>query len=263
VHSLEGGRFTVDGVEFVTGWQRPSIAGSLTIVKDERMVEPYRELFARYPHPRVVELGIYQGGSVALIALLAKPRKLLAFELEEAPVEPLLELLRERGLEEVVRPYFGVDQRDKARLAQVLDDEIGDEPLDVVVDDASHLYEPSVASFEVLFPRLRPGGAYVIEDWTAQDILAMAVAHGLRDPDSASASEHERLRDHMANLPGSVPISHIALDLALGCAQAGGIVGKVVLTPQWIVVHRGDQEVDPSTFRLQDLYEDHYRVLAR
>jgi predicted O-methyltransferase YrrM len=261
VHGLEVGRFTVDGVEFVTGWQRPSIAGSLTIVKDERMVEPYRELFARHPRPRVVELGIYQGGSVALIALLAKPRKLVAFELEAAPVEPLLDLLRERGLEEVVRPYFGVDQQDKGRLAQVLDDEFGDEPLDVVVDDASHLYEPSVASFEVLFPRLRPGGAYVIEDWTAQDLLAMTLAHGLRDP--ASSSQHDQLRDRLAELPGSVPISRIALELALGCAQAGGIVGDVVLTPQWIVVHRGDQEVDPTTFRLQDIYEDHYRVLTR
>ena len=39
------------------------------------------------------------------------------------------------------------------------------EPLDLVIDDASHLYGPTMASFEVLFPRLRPGGLYVIEDW--------------------------------------------------------------------------------------------------
>jgi hypothetical protein len=38
-------------------------------------------------------------------------------------------------------------------------------PLDLVVDDCSHLYEPTRASFNELFPRLRPGGAYVIEDW--------------------------------------------------------------------------------------------------
>ncbi len=39
------------------------------------------------------------------------------------------------------------------------------EPIDVVIDDASHLYEPTRASFETLFPLLRPGGLYLIEDW--------------------------------------------------------------------------------------------------
>ena len=38
-------------------------------------------------------------------------------------------------------------------------------PLDLVVDDASHLYGPTKASFEILFPLLRPGGLYLIEDW--------------------------------------------------------------------------------------------------
>ena len=38
--------------------------------------------------------------------------------------------------------------------------------LDLVVDDASHAYEETKTSFEVLFPLLRPGGIYVIEDWS-------------------------------------------------------------------------------------------------
>jgi hypothetical protein len=33
------------------------------------------------------------------------------------------------------------------------------------VDDASHLYRETRSTFEVLFPRLRPGGRYLIEDW--------------------------------------------------------------------------------------------------
>jgi hypothetical protein len=36
--------------------------------------------------------------------------------------------------------------------------------LDLVLDDCSHLYEPTRASFNEPFPRLRPRGAYVIED---------------------------------------------------------------------------------------------------
>jgi hypothetical protein len=35
-----------------------------------------------------------------------------------------------------------------------------------VVDDASHTYEETKASFEILFPLLQPGGIYLIEDWS-------------------------------------------------------------------------------------------------
>jgi hypothetical protein len=38
-------------------------------------------------------------------------------------------------------------------------------PLDLVIDDASHIYGPTKASFQALFPLLRPGGLYLIEDW--------------------------------------------------------------------------------------------------
>lgn len=38
-------------------------------------------------------------------------------------------------------------------------------PIDIVIDDASHLYGPTKRSFETLFPELRPGGLYIIEDW--------------------------------------------------------------------------------------------------
>ena len=50
-------------------------------------------------------------------------------------------------------------------LRQIILRELADE-LDLVVDDASHTYEETKASFEFLFPLLRPGGIYVIEDWS-------------------------------------------------------------------------------------------------
>jgi hypothetical protein len=34
-----------------------------------------------------------------------------------------------------------------------------------VIDDGSHLLEETTRSFGTLFPRLRPGGLYVLEDW--------------------------------------------------------------------------------------------------
>ena len=39
-------------------------------------------------------------------------------------------------------------------------------PPDLIIDDASHLYSETKTSFETLFPQLRPGGLYIIEDWS-------------------------------------------------------------------------------------------------
>lgn len=37
-------------------------------------------------------------------------------------------------------------------------------PFDVIIDDASHLSSKTIASFQLLYPYLAPGGLYVIED---------------------------------------------------------------------------------------------------
>src|SRR5437773_2169729 len=61
--------------------------------------------------------------------------------------------------------HFGTSQCDGDKLSQIVLGELADE-LDLVVDDASHTYEETRASFEYLFPLLNPGGVYVIEDWS-------------------------------------------------------------------------------------------------
>lgn len=56
---------------------------------------------------------------------------------------------------------FTGDQRDETFL-HALVDEIGG--VDIVIDDASHINDHTIKTFEVLFPRLSDGGVYVIED---------------------------------------------------------------------------------------------------
>jgi hypothetical protein len=134
----------------------------------------------------MVEIGVREGGSTALMALAGRPSKLVAIELaDHAPA--LTDLIEARDLP--VRTYFGVDQGDRQRLTEILDNEF-DGPIDLVVDDASHLYRPTLASFETIFPRLRPGhGVYVIEDWRWQYRLTSGLIRRLNDPtDSAFAT---------------------------------------------------------------------------
>jgi SAM-dependent methyltransferase len=56
-------------------------------------------------------------------------------------------------------------------------------PFDVIVDDGSHHPPDAVASFAALFPYLRPGGAYFIEDlswdragWVASGLIGHDIA---------------------------------------------------------------------------------------
>jgi predicted O-methyltransferase YrrM len=135
------------------------------VAKQTAMVDVLSDVVEALQPRRIVDLGIFKGGSTALLALLARPEKLTAVELDPEPVEALDSFLADYNLRTAVSCHYGLDQGDRDRLDRlVLADHEG-EPLDLVVDDASHLLRQTRTSFEVLFPRLRPGGIYMIEDW--------------------------------------------------------------------------------------------------
>jgi len=56
------------------------------------------------------------------------------------------------------------DQTDPERLKQICLAHAAD-GLDIIVDDASHIGHNSAASYATLFPYLKPGGLYIVEDW--------------------------------------------------------------------------------------------------
>lgn len=260
---IDGKPFEIEGIEFVPHWARPSRPGSLTLLKAERMVEPYRRLFAAHPAPNVVELGISQGGSVALLALLARPRKLVALELSPTRIDALDVTLAQHGLAEVVRPVYGIDQGDRAAVRAIVDREFGTEPLDIVIDDASHLFGPTLASFELLFPRLRPGGLYVIEDWTWQDTMAARMGEAMTTGELEMTPERlALLAEHMVGeAPRVPPLSLLSLHLGLACAQSS-VVAEVTMDEDWTLIRRGEGELPRDGFRLSDVFADHYRVFA-
>jgi hypothetical protein len=135
-------------------------------VKD--LVDEYAEFWATRGHVpvrNVLELGIWDGGSAAFWFEFFRPRKHVAVDFQvRQDSRYFVRYLQSRGLGERLKTLWGVDQADRPRLAGIADAEF-DGPLDVVIDDASHLYGPTRASFETLFPRLRPGGLYFLEDW--------------------------------------------------------------------------------------------------
>lgn len=161
----------VDGQRYVVTADLPAMHAvqstpeRLGLAKSRRMVERFHERSSGHATDRVVELGVFNGGGAALLQQILRPKRLVAVDLSPEPVPALEAFVRDRGLGDVMSLHYGVDQADRETLSALIDDSFGGEQLDLVVDDASHWYAETRTSFEVLFPRLRPGGRYIVEDW--------------------------------------------------------------------------------------------------
>jgi predicted O-methyltransferase YrrM len=262
-------RFRIAGVDFECSFEHGSKPDRFLICKNRGLVEDYLAVFDDFPDANMVELGIMDGGSVALAALAATPAKLVALELEERRVAALDDLLEREGLTQRIRPYYGVDQADRDRLRTIVDDEFGNQDLDLVVDDASHLLDETRASFETLFPRLRPGGLFLIEDWNWQHRMAMAAAATIESNSRVRAKLERLMREGSvgataapAAQPSDPPLARMVVELVLAQAESDEFLSEVSVSPWWVGIRRGAGDLDPVGFRLGDLYTDHLGLLS-
>jgi SAM-dependent methyltransferase len=119
--------------------------------------ELYDEYFAPLRECPVVllELGVAHGESLKTFASYFQRGKVIGIDNEN------------RGLDFSSHPNVRFelgDQRDAARLSEVCAEHAPD-GIDIVIDDASHIGAWSLRSYRALFPFLKPGGFYVVEDW--------------------------------------------------------------------------------------------------
>ncbi len=114
---------------------------------------------------RMLEIGIWDGGSTALWFEHLKPERIVAIDsMDREDSAYFQKYVTANGLEQRVMTRWRTNQASRAALLEIVERDLGGE-LDFVIDDGSHLLGPTRASFETLFPLLPPGGLYIIEDW--------------------------------------------------------------------------------------------------
>jgi hypothetical protein len=103
----------------------------------------------------ILELGVHEGISLRIFSEYFRNARLLGVDINPCPND--LSMLANVSLRIC-------DQTDRAKLLGVVD-AFSPSGLDIVIDDASHYGFYSLTSFEILFPRLKIGGLYIVEDW--------------------------------------------------------------------------------------------------
>jgi hypothetical protein len=93
----------------------------------------------------------------------------------------------------------------------------------------------------VLFPRLRPGGKYVIEDWA----WAHAQLGGEPGP---------------AFWPEEIPLTTMVFEAVMAVPQERGIIADVHVVPDYIVITRGSG--DATGFDIRSAYDERGRELV-
>jgi len=101
------------------------------------------------PAGRVCEVGVWRGGSLELWQRLFPAGRVVGIDSDRTACWPA-------GTVQVI-----CDQTDPGLPGLVR----ADGPYDLVVDDASHDGTATWRTWELLWPLVRPGGWYVVEDW--------------------------------------------------------------------------------------------------
>jgi hypothetical protein len=147
-------------LEAIESWVESAL-GPAPSFKGARYLREYRRLLGDEAASTrsVVELGIAEGASLLAWSRLFPNAKIIG--VDRRWPQSLPGALARLGLEERVKLVEG-DHAEPASFAPQIPDGV-----DLVVDDGSHLLEPTRRCFAALFPKLRPGGWYTIEDWGA------------------------------------------------------------------------------------------------
>jgi cephalosporin hydroxylase len=228
-------KFVVDGLEFggdLASFTEKTTPDRVVILKDSRLLRQYLDFLAPHSINNILELGIWQGGSPLFYGLATDARKVVALDIAASP-PALDEIIREHGIADKVKLHFRTSQDDRGAVTAIMDREFGGEPIDLVIDDASHQYCFTRRSFEIVFPRLRPGGFYIIEDWQWAHIDSPVYQEG----------------EHFGGEPA---LSNFIFELLIAYGGHPGLFQNIIVRDWFVAVQKAWHPL-ADDFRLDDL----------
>jgi hypothetical protein len=181
---------------------------------------------------RMLEIGIWDGGSTALWHEILRPERLAAVDLMDREDSPYFQrYVTANGLDGRVTTHWRTNQADRAALLAIVERDLGGK-LDFVIDDGSHLFGPTRASFETLFPLLPPGGVYIIEDWAWEHWPEF------QDPGNFWAGEEG--------------LSALVSELVAATGTSKTLIRNVSVYEGFVAIERAEGDVGADGFRLGD-----------
>jgi predicted O-methyltransferase YrrM len=226
---LSADSFILNGTRFQLELEPSETARSTEpwpINKSRPYIEAYLDIRRSREIRDVIELGTLGGGSAIFLDVLFQPRRLVTVDVNRRPAKALEAWIRAHGNRSVV-PAYGISQSDKDALRSIVRNEFRD-GLDLIVDDASHLLGPSRDSFNTLFPYLRPGGLYLIEDW------CWAHNPNFQGPDAPWADEPA--------------LTNLILEIVLRVGCNPGQTTAIDVSLPLVMVTRGPNQIDAMNF---------------
>lgn len=230
--------FTIGGVSFIST-VNPAIYHTLKSSEDNFLLIKSREMIEtelkRYidgvPVRNVVDIGIWQGGSVALLDLTLNPQRLLAIEYNPAPI-PALDTYVEKRHRNNISVHYGINQGATDDVVKILDETFGDDPIDLVIDDASHQYIETKKSFEAIFPRMAPHSQFIIEDW------------------QWSLSGNTWELDYFRDKPS---LANLVVEIAAVVGSRRDLISEVTILPFCTIVKRGTAPYSKVPLKLDEI----------
>ena len=207
----------------------------LMFYKVKGLLEQYESFFNSFPdfYPgRILELGMWDGGSTLLWSQLLQPEKIVGIDLKDRQDSSYFQnFINSNKLQNRVATFWNTNQADKNRLRKIVASEFG-EKIDLVIDDCSHLCAPTKASFEALFPLLHPGGWYIIEDW--------AWGHW---PNYITPNHPWALE---------IPLTEFVIELVKGLGSNPDMISSIYIQSGFAAIRRGSYHFDePSNYILE------------
>lgn len=127
------------------------------ISKPDHYYETYERFFAplRSKPVTVFEVGVYRGESTKVLADYFSAGRIVGIDLHL----PAIDLT---AFDNIV---LAQGSQSDADLLNGLAKQHAPSGIDIVIDDASHEGALSLATFRILFPLVKPGGLYAVEDY--------------------------------------------------------------------------------------------------